>query len=147
MKVLLLKDVVSLGKAGDIVEVAGGYAQNFLIPKNLAKLATNEVINKYKADIKRKEEKLALETQLAKNQAKELEHIKLTMAKKVGSNNHLFGSLTKDEVASELEKQHRIVLDKKNLEIPPIKTLGTYEVVAKLGHGLNASFKVEVIQE
>ncbi|PAF42151.1 50S ribosomal protein L9 [Helicobacter sp. 11S02629-2] len=147
MKVLLLKDVVSLGKAGDIVEVAGGYAQNFLIPKNMAKLATNEVINKYKADIKRKEEKLALDTQLAEATAKTIRDLSITIAKKVGSNNHLFGSLTKDEVASELEKQHRIVLDKKHLEIPSIKSPGTYEVVAKLGHGLNASFKVVVVQE
>lgn len=145
MRVLLLKDVSSLGKAGEIKEVKDGYGHNFLIAKGLAKPATNEVINKYKAEQKRKEELLALEIAEAKQIQQALEKLELTIAKKVGANNHLFGSLTKDEISHELEVQHRITIDKKAFEIPQIKTLGNFESVVKLGHGLQAKLKLHII--
>lgn len=147
MRVLLIKDVASLGKAGEIKEVKDGYGHNFLIAKGLAKPATNEVLNKYKAEQKKKEEILALEIAEAKQMQQALGKLELTIAKKVGANNHLFGSLTKDEISQALESKHRIKIDKKAFEIPQIKTLGNFEAVVKLGHGLQANLRLCVIAE
>ncbi|STQ85532.1 50S ribosomal protein L9 [Helicobacter muridarum] len=145
MQVLLIQDVAKLGKAGEIKEVKDGYAENFLISKGLAKLATKEVINKYNAEQRKKAETKALEIAQAKQLQESLSRIELQIAKKVGANNNLFGSLTKDEVSSELEKQHKITIDKKLFELPQIKTLGAFNANVKLGHGLQASLKLKVI--
>lgn len=147
MRVLLIKDVASLGKAGEIKEVKDGYGHNFLIAKGLAKPATNEVLNKYKAEQKKKAELEALQIAEAKQMQQALSKIELTIAKKVGANNHLFGSLTKDEISHALEKEHRIAIDKKAFEIPQIKTLGHFEAIVKLGHGLQATLQLRIIAE
>lgn len=147
MRVLLIKDVPSLGKAGEIKEVKDGYGHNFLIAKGLAKPATNEVLNKYKAEQKKKAELEALQLAEAKQMQQALGKIELTIAKKVGANNHLFGSLTKDEIAAALHAQHRIELDKKCFEIPQIKALGNFEAIVKLGHGIQATLQLRVIGE
>ncbi len=147
MRVLLIKDVATLGKAGEVKEVKDGYGHNFLIAKGLAKLATNEVLNKYKAEQKKKAELEALEIAEAKQMQQTLSTIELQIAKKVGANNHLFGSLTKDEIANTLEEQHRIKIDKKAFDIPQIKSIGNFEANIKLGHGLQAKLKLCVIAE
>ena len=147
MQVLLTKDVEKLGKAGEVKEVKDGYGQNFLIAKGLAKLATKEVLNKYKAEQRKKAELEALDRAQAKQMQGALENLQLNIAKKVGANNSLFGSLTKEEVASELSKQHRISLDKRAFELPQIKTLGDFEATVKLGYGLNATLKLKVVAD
>ncbi len=147
MRVLLIKDVESLGKAGEIKEVKDGYGHNFLIAKGLAKLATNEVLNKYKAEQKKKAELEALEIAEAKQMQQAISKIELKVIKKVGANNHLFGSLTKDEISHALEEQHRIKIDKKAFEIPQIKSIGEFEATIKLGHGLQAKLKLCVIAD
>ena len=145
MKVLLVKDVANLGKAGEIKEVKDGYGQNFLIAKGMAKMATNEVLNKYKAEQKKKAEIEALEIAEAKQMQEKFKEITIEIAKKVGANKHLFGSLTKEEVSTALEAQHRIKIDKKHIEIPTIKALGDFEAVIKLGHGLQGSVRLKII--
>ncbi len=147
MKVLLLKDVSKLGKAGEIKEVKDGYGMNFLIAKGLAEPATNATINKYKAKQKQLAEMEALDIAKAKQMQESLQNIVLKIPKKTGANKNLFGSLTKDEIASALESSHRLSIDKKSLEIPQIKTLGMFDVVVKLGHGINAELKIEVVSE
>lgn len=147
MKVLLIKDIQGLGKMGDIKEVKDGYASNFLIPKGLAKMATTEAINKHKADIKKQQDLLALDIAQANQVDRALSEIVLTISCKVGQNDHLFGSLTKEEVSSQLEKQHRISLDKKLFEIPHIKTIGSYEVSVKLGHGIHSTLKLNIVKD
>ncbi|MWV62631.1 50S ribosomal protein L9 [Helicobacter saguini] len=147
MKVLLVKDVANLGKAGEIKDVKDGYAQNFLIAKGLAKAATNEVLNKYKAEQRKIAETKALQEAEAKQMQGKLGEITLKIAKKTGANKHLFGSITKEEIASELEKQYRISIDKKAFEIPQIKELGSYKVNVKLGFGLSSQMKLEIVGE
>ena len=147
MQVLLTKDVEKLGKAGEVKEVKDGYGQNFLIAKGLAKLATKEVLNKYKAEQRKKAELEALDRAQAKQMQGALENLQLNITKKVGANNSLFGSLTKEEVASELSKQHRISLDKRAFELPQIKALGDFEATVKLGYGLNATLKLKVVAD
>lgn len=145
MKVLLLEDVRALGKKGQIVEVKDGYGNNFLIAKGKANLATNEVINKYKAAQKRAEEEAAQNRALLEMTAKKLAQISIKLKAKSGEGGALFGAITKDEIANALSEQARIELDKKCLEIKnPIKNIGTHEIEAKLGGGLNAKFTLIV---
>lgn len=145
MKVLLIEDVPSLGKKGEVVEVKDGYGQNFLIAKGKAKLATNEVLNRYKAEQRNKQEQLALEQAQREALAKSLKEIKLTISKKSGENGSLFGAITKDEIAHALEQAHKIEIDKKHIELEAqIKHIGEYTISANLGNGIHASFLLEV---
>lgn len=145
MKVLLIEDVPSLGKKGEVVEVKDGYGQNFLIAKGKAKLATNEVLNRYKAEQRNKQEQLALEQAQREALAKSLKEIKLTISKKSGENGSLFGAITKDEIAHALEQSHKIEIDKKHIELEAqIKHIGEYTISANLGNGIHASFLLEV---
>lgn len=144
MKVLLLENVQGLGKKGEVVEVKDGYGQNFLIAKGKAQHATHEVINKYKAQVKRQQELEALEIAQMEQLKQSLTSLKPIIHKKVGANNALFGSITKDEIIAALST-HKIHINKKHIEIPQsIKHTGEFEVCAKLGHGINATFKIVV---
>ncbi len=146
MKVLLLKDVNGTGKEGDVVEVKDGYGKNFLIGKGLALLATNEVLNKYKAQQRKKAEIEAQEIAEAKELAEKLNSTKLTIKHKVGANGHLIGSVTNKEISEELSTQYKIELDKKAITLKAkIKAEGIFEVDCKLGHGIHATLKVDII--
>mgnify|MGYP003451970923 CR=1 FL=1 len=148
MKVLLTKDVKSLGKAGEIKEVADGYGKNFLIGKGLALHATTEVLNRYNAEQKKLAENEAKEISIAKELAEKLNATKLTIKHKVGANGHLIGSVTNKEISESLETQFSIMLDKKNISLDKkIKGVGIYEVDCKLGHAIHASLKVDIIGE
>lgn len=139
MKVLLIKDVKALGKAGEIKEVKDGYGNNFLIGKGLAKLATPAVLKQWEAGERAKKEAEAAE--IAKlNEAKaKLEGVKLTIKTKTGANGALFGSITKEEIADELKKQHGIEIDKKSIEHHgALKATGLYDLDLKMGHGIHA---------
>lgn len=146
MKVLLIKDVKGLGKAGEVKEVKDGYGKNFLVGKGLALHATNEVMNRYKADLKRKEEAAASEIQSANDLKAKLDTFKLTIKHKVGNNGALFGAITNKEISEELKKQTELEIDKKHIVVKKaIKTVGIYEVDCKLGHGIHGSLKIDVI--
>lgn len=146
MKVLLIKDVKSLGKAGEIKDVKDGYGQNFLIKNNLAKLATNDVVRKWEADQKRAIEAEKEEIAKLQDLAKRLSHITLKIDKKVGANGTLFGAITKEEISEALHKTEAIEIDKKGIEIEhPLKSTGVYEVGVKLGHGVHAKLKIDVV--
>ncbi|WP_104637614.1 50S ribosomal protein L9 [Helicobacter felis] len=148
MKVLLLKDVKNLGKAGDVCEVKDGYGQNFLLAKNLAQLATSAAINHYKANQKKRAELEAQELAHKQEIAKKLESITLQIVKKVGANGALFGSITKEEVVEALRAQHSLEMDKKTLELKtPIKSTGIYEIEVKLGAGMHGVLKIDVVAE
>ena len=148
MKVLLTKDVKSLGKAGEIKEVADGYGKNFLIGKGLALLATTEVLNRWKAEQKKAAENEAKQIAEAKELAEKINATKLSIKHKIGANGHLIGSVTNKEIAESLEDQFSIMLDKKNISLDKkIKSVGIYEVDCKLGHAIHASLKVDIIGE
>ena len=148
MKVLLIKDVKTLGKAGELKEVADGYGKNFLIGKGLALHATTEVLNRYKAEQKRAAENEAKEIATAKELAEKINATKLTIKHKVGANGHLIGSVTNKEIAEALSNQFSIEIDKKNISVEKkFKTVGIYEVDCKLGHAIHASLKVDIIGE
>ncbi|SFV58142.1 LSU ribosomal protein L9p [hydrothermal vent metagenome] len=145
MKVLLIKDVKSLGNAGEVKEVKPGYGQNFLIKKGFAKPATPEIIAEHEAELKRKAEEEAAEIARLKALAEQLDKIEIIITKKVGNNGHLFGAVTKDEIAHALQEQHGIEIDKKHItDKTAIKAIGEHDVDLKLGHGIHASLHVDV---
>lgn len=148
MKVLLIKDVKGLGKAGEIKEVKDGYGNNFLIGKGFAKHATNEVLRQYEAAQKRKAEAEAAEMERIKALEVELKNVKLIIKRKLGANGSLFGAVTKDEIAHALQDEFGFDIDKKIVEIDkPIKATGNYDITIKLGHGVHAPLNLEIIGE
>jgi len=143
MKILLIKDVKGLGKAGEIKNAKDGYARNFLIPKGFAKLATPEVIKEWEEEQKRKEEKLKAEIEKLNKLKEKIENTKIVIKHKLGANGQLYGAITNKEVAEKLEEKG-IEIDKKHIEMNQIKSVGEYEVDIKLGHGIHAKLQLIV---
>ena len=145
MKVLLIKDVKSLGKAGEVKEVKDGYGKNFLIAKGFAKHATPEIIEEHKKMMAEKEAQEKAEIARLQELAKKLDKLEIIVKKKVGENGHLFGAVTKEEIAEALKAEHGIEIDKKHItEKKPIKSVGEHDVDVKLGHGIHATLHVDV---
>jgi len=146
MKVILLKDVKGTGKAGDVVKVNDGYARNMLIPKGLAKEATQGNVRNLEKQKAIAEEKRAEEKAAAQKKADELEKIVLTVPSKGGENGKLFGSVTSMDIAKALQDQEGITIDKKKIEMPegPIKQAGTSQVIVKLYQDVSAKIRVKV---
>lgn len=148
MKVLLIKDVKSLGKTGEIKEVKDGYGRNFLIGKGFAKLATDEVIARWKEEQRIKAEEEAREIARLTAIKEQLQSLEVTIAKKLGNTGHLFGAITKEEIAAALQTDHAIEIDKKAIDIKnPIKAVGKHDVDLKLGHGIHATLHLNVAGE
>ena len=147
MKMILLQDVKSVGKKGDLINASEGYAKNFLLPRKLAVEATKSNLNDYelkqKAEAKRKQEEL----EKAQATAKELEDKVVTIKVKTGGNGKLFGSVTNKEVAEEIVKQTKLDIDKKKVSIgDPIKMLGERTTVIKLHPKVTAEVKVKIVE-
>ncbi len=147
MKVLLIKDVANLGKAGEVKEVKDGYGKNFLIARGLAKLATPDVIEAWEKEQAKKAEQEAKEIDKLNKLKEKIESLKLVIKHKAGANGALFGAITNKEVAQAL-KQEGIEIDKKAIDIhPPIKQAGEYDIDIKLGHGIHAKLDLVVEAE
>ena len=148
MKVLLLKDVKGLGKAGEMKEVKDGYGKNFLIGNKLALHATNEVLRKHEAGLRKKILEDKAELARLKDVEVALGKAELKIVRKLGANGSLFGAVTKDEIAHELQTQCGIEIDKRTIEIKnAIKMTGVFDITIKLGHGIHAPLKLEIIGE
>lgn len=147
MKVVLLQDVKSLGKKGDMVNASDGYARNFLIPRQLAKEVNSQVLNEFKNAENSKKYKHDQEL-LAANKAKDMLTGKtLTIKSKSGQGGKLFGSITTKDVASAIKEQCKLDVDKRKVVMDDIKTCGTYTAEIKLFTGVSATVTVEVITE
>ena len=145
MKVLLIKDVKSLGKKGEVKEVKDGYGKNFLIGKGFARAATPEILEQHAKDELIVAQNLEKEVNELKEIAAQLDKAEIVITKKIGQNGHLFGAVTKEEIASALLEQHKIEIDKKHInEKSAIKTIGEHDLDFKLGHGLHATLHVDV---
>lgn len=148
MKVMLLADVKSLGKKDEIVNVSDGYAKNYLIPRGMAREATQGAINEAVEKKKSIEAKKAKELAEAKSQAKLLSEKKVVVKAKMGENGKLFGAISSKDIADALKAQYNLDVDKKKIELKePIKAQGTFDVVARIYAGVTAEFKVEVTGE
>jgi len=144
MKVLLVQDVRSLGKKGEIKEVKEGYGRNFLIAKGFAKLATKEVIKEWEEEQKKNAEIKALEVAELTKEKEVLEKLNINIIKKLGANGHLYGAVTKEDIAEALKAQTNIEIDKKQIDTKNIKSIGEHTVDIKLGHGIHAKLKIIV---
>ncbi len=145
MKVLLIKEVKTLGKAGEIKEVKDGYGQNFLIGKGLAKLATPDVVENWKAE--QVEMARNLKDELARLQAEKitLESTIIKIEKPLAPVG-IKGSVGNTDISAAILEQLNIELDKKHINLKKaLKTTGIHEVDAKLGHAIHATLKVEVV--
>ena len=133
MKIILLQDVKSLGKKGQIVEVSDGYARNMILPKKLGLEATEKNKNDLKLQKAHAEKVAAQQLQEAKDLAAELEKIRIELTLKAGENGAVFGSISSKEIAQAAKDQHGYELDKKKIQLSdPIRTYGTHEVPIKL---------------
>ena len=145
MKVVLLADVKSQGKKGQVIDVSEGYAKNFLFPKKLAVAANNQIL----AEIKGKEEarlhNIELEKQAAKETAEKLSGLTVKITTKAGTDGRTYGSVTAKDVAEALEAQHKIKVDRRKITLgEPIKTFGTYILDVKLYADISGKITVSV---
>lgn len=148
MQVILLEDVKSLGKKGEVVKVSDGYAKNMLLPKKLGVEATQKNLNELKNQQKR--ESIVAQQQLdeAKAYGEKIgkETVQLTM--KAGEGGRVFGSISSKEIATAAKEQFGFDIDKKKLQMPePIKAFGTYEIPVKLHPQVTATLKVKVQEQ
>ncbi len=147
MKVILKQDVKGTGKAGDLVNVADGYAQNFLIKRGLATLANTQAINEKKAKDAAKEHHAAVELAGAKETAAKLNGKTVRIAAKAGANGKLFGAVTAKEISTEIKNQYQMDVDKKKISLAQdIKGYGSFTAEVKLHPGVTAELKIEVVE-
>lgn len=145
MKVILLEEVVKLGKAGTMVEVAPGYARNFLIPKKLAVEATASHLKALEHLLTQERRLKEQERQRALALVDRLSALSLTLLKRAGEQGKLFGSVTKAEIAEAL-KRFGVVVDRKQILLEePIKTLGEYAVPVRLHQDVVVTVKLSVV--
>lgn len=148
MKVILKADVRGKGKKGQMIEVAEGYARNFLLPKGLAVLATADAMNTMRLQEKAKAKADAEAKAAATEIAEKLKGLQVKVASKGGEGGKLFGAVTAREIAAALKEQHGVDIDSKKLVLDePIKSFGSYQVKAKLGFEISGTVYVIVTEE
>ncbi|MDR0530783.1 MAG: 50S ribosomal protein L9 [Oscillospiraceae bacterium] len=147
MKVVLTQDVKSLGKKGEMVNVADGYARNFLFPRKLAMEANAQALSELKNRENAQKHKIEEETAAAKAAAAALEGKTVKLHAKGGSQGRLFGSVTAKEVAEQLQNSLGLEVDRRKITIDDIKNYGTYPAEIKLYAGITATFFVLVTAE
>ena len=148
MKIILLQDVKSVGKKGDIIDANDGYARNFLIPKKMGVPANAENMNNLKLQ-KSNEAKIAQEQlEEAQNFVKELESKEVVLSIKAGEGGKTFGSVSSKEIATAFKEQCGITIDKKKIQLQEsIKNFGVYEVKIKLHPKVTGTLKVKVKEQ
>ena len=148
MKIILLQDVEGLGKAGDLKEVANGYARNYLLPHHLAAGATPGLIANRAQRIAAEQRKIEKQAEANRQLAERLGQVSLTVKAKVGRQGRLYGSITSQDIAAYLQQAENITIDRRLIEMPdPIRTLGTFTVPVKVATRLEPKITVNVIDE
>ena len=145
MEVILIKDVKGLGREGEVVKVADGYARNYLLPKGLALQATKANLRILKAKRETMETKAEKELAAAEKTARQLERSGITIHRKAGEGGRLFGSVTAKDIAEAVEEALGIAVDRRRIDLTePIKAVGSYTVPVKLHSEVSAKIIVEV---
>jgi large subunit ribosomal protein L9 len=145
MKVIFLQDVPQVAQAGQIKEVADGYARNYLIPRKLAALAQSQAVSQVESKVKKMEIHLTAEmTKLAS----QIDGKEVNLKAKAGAKDKLYGSITSADIAAELQSATGLEIDKRKIELAePIRQLGSYEITLKLGKDIAPKIKVTVTEE
>lgn len=147
MKVLLIKDVYKLGHAGDIKRVASGYGRNYLIPQGLAVLATPGAIKQADYIRKKASENRAIMNEEMAAVAEQLAAVQLTFSARAGETGKLYGSITTKKVADTLQEKTGLNIDRKQLDMQPLRSLGEHVVPVRLTMDLVPEIKVSVLRE
>jgi large subunit ribosomal protein L9 len=147
MKVILRKDVETLGKVGDVVSVKDGYARNYLIPRSIAYVATDSSVKTLEEEKKQQARKVEKEKKSSETLAGQLEKTSVTIKMKVGEDDRLFGSVTSQMIADALQEKG-ITLDKRQIELEDsLKSLGIFDVNVKFPGGVTGKVKVWIVRE
>ncbi len=145
MKVILMQDIKSVGKKGQILNAADGYARNYLLPKKLAVIADATNLNELKTKQEANKYKKDMSMASAKELSEKMKNYELTFKIKAGENGKTFGSVTAKDIADELNKKYFVEVDKKKIGLTEaIKNLGIYHVEIKLFEGISGTIKVIV---
>lgn len=144
MEVILLADVKGTGKKGEIVKVADGFGRNFLIKKGLAQVANNTNKNIHSQAENAKAYHKAEERKAFAIDAEKLKGKTLIVKAKIGENGKLFGAITSQEIADTIKKEYDIAIEKKKINTPSIKMVGTYDVKIRFAEGIETKIKVDV---
>lgn len=148
MKVILLQDVKSQGKKGDVVKVSAGYAQNYLFKNNLAKEATKGNLRALEAQKQRTAQLAADEKQAAVQLKEKLADLTVALKAKAGDGGRLFGSITNKQIADELKKTYKTNIDRRKIELAePIRSLGHHRVPVKLHSDVTGTINVHVTEQ
>lgn len=148
MKVVLLQDVKSIGKKGELVNVSDGYARNFLMPRKLAKEANAQAMNELKNAEAAREYKIKTETDQAKRNADALSGKTVKIYAKAGQGGKIFGSVTAREISEEIGKQFGVEVDKRKVVLDAdIKAFGTYNFDVKFYGGVTTTMSVAVCEK
>lgn len=146
MKVILREDVDKLGRMGDLVNVADGYARNFLLPRNRAALATTKNIKSLEHEKRVIADRIKKEKMAAEEEAKKISAVSVSIPVQVGEEGKLFGSVTSKDIADAIAAQG-FEIDKRRIQLEkPIKEIGTFMVPVKVHHDVTAQVKVEVVK-
>ncbi len=147
MQIILQENIEKVGSRGEVVDVAAGYARNYLLPRKLALEASPGNLKRIEKIRQTLAKRTATEREQAQAQAELLNLVTLTLARKAGENDQLFGSVTAADLAEALAKQG-FEVDKRRIQLAePIKVVGESTVTAKLVHDVTATFKVIVVRE
>ncbi len=147
MKVILRKDIETLGKIGDVISVKDGYARNYLIPRDIAFAATESSVKALEEEKKQQARKLEKEKKSSEALATQLEKTSVTIKMKVGEDDKLFGSVTSQMIGDALQEKG-ITLDKRQIELEDsLKSLGIFDVNVKLAGGVVGKLKVWIVRE
>ncbi|HMG42538.1 MAG TPA: 50S ribosomal protein L9 [Acidimicrobiales bacterium] len=148
MKVILRTDVNDLGKRGDILDVADGYARNYLVPKGIAIKASDGTQSQAKAMRRARDLRDAQDRSAAEEVATTIVAKVVTLTARAGSEGKLFGSVTASDIAAAVEAQTGVEIDRRKLDLPePVKTLGTHVIPVKLHADVQFPITVEVVAE
>ncbi|MFM7365507.1 MAG: 50S ribosomal protein L9 [Cuspidothrix sp.] len=146
VQLVLTKDVSKLGKIGDLVEVAPGYARNYLIPQSLATNATPGILKQVERRREQERQRQLELKQKATEQKAALEKLgSLKIAKQVGENEAIFGTVTTQDVADVIQTAANLEIDRRGIAIPDISKLGTYKAEIKLHSEVTAEINIEVV--
>ena len=147
MKVVLLTDVKSQGKKGQVINVSDGYAKNFLFPKKLAVPADNQILTEMKGKEDARLHAIELEKQAAKDTAEKLKGVTVKIKAQGGTDGRTYGSVTAKDVAEALEAQHKIKVDRRKIALDaPIRAFGTYILDVKLYTDISGKITVAVTE-
>lgn len=148
MKVILLQDVEGLGQAGDLKDVANGYARNYLMPKKLAAGAVPSLVANRQQRIAAEQRRLEKQAEQNRQQAERLGQVTLTFKARVGREGRLYGSITSQDIAAGLRDVENITVDRRMIDLPnPIRSTGTFTIPVKIASKLEPKITVNVVGE